>query len=52
MRGKLVGRIATQQIEVFDKTGCDENETDKTTTVVAYSKEFVFRIVDIGGKNN
>ena len=51
MRGK-VGRTPTQQIEIFDKTGCDENETDKTTTVVAYSKEFVFRIVDIGGKNH
>ena len=36
--------------EIFDKTGCDE--TDKKTTVVAYSKKFVFRIVDIGGKNN
>ena len=51
MRGKL-GRTPTQQIEIFDKSGCDENETDKTTTVVAYSKEFVFCIVDIGGKNN
>ena len=51
MRGKL-GRTPTQQIEIFDKTGCGENETDKTTTVVAYSKGFVFRIVDIGGKNN
>ena len=39
MRGKL-GRTPTQQIEIFDKSGCDENETDKTTTVVEYSKEF------------
>ena len=46
------GRTVTQLIEIFDKTGCDETETDKTTTVVAYSKGFVFRIVDIGGKNN
>ena len=46
------GRILTQLIEIFDKTGCDENETDKKTTVVTYSKKFVFRIVDIGGKNN
>ena len=51
MRGRL-GRTVTHLIEIFDKTGCDENETDKTTTVVAYSKKFVFRIVDIGGKNN
>ena len=51
MRGKL-GRTPTQQIAIFDKGGCDENVTDKTTIVVAYSKEFVFRIVDIGGKNN
>ena len=51
MRGKF-GRTPTQQLKIFDKGSCDENETDKTTTVAAYSKEFVFRIVDIGGKNN
>ena len=51
MRGKL-GRRPTHQLEIFDKGSCDKNETDKTTTVVAYSKKFVFRIVDIGGKNN
>ena len=39
-----------KMFEIFDKTGCDE--TDEKTTVVAYSKGFVFRIVDIGGKNN
>ena len=44
------GRTITQLIEIFDKTGCDENKTDKTTTAVAYSKKIVFRIVDIGGK--
>ena len=32
------------------KTACDE--TDKNDTVVAYSKTFVFRIVEIGGKDN
>ena len=47
-----MGRTPTQKIEIFDKSGCDENETDKTTTVVVYSKEFVFRIVDIGVRNN
>ena len=35
---------------IFDKTAC--GETDKNNTVVAYSKAFVFRIVDIGGKDN
>ena len=34
---------------IFDKTACDE--TDKNTTVVAYSK-ILFRIVEIGGKYN
>ena len=51
MRGKI-GRRPTHQLDIFDKGSCDKNETDKTTTVVAYSKKFVFRIVDIGGKNN
>ena len=51
MRGKF-GRRPTHQLEIFDKGSCDKNETDKTTTVVVYSKEFFFRIVDIGGKNN
>ena len=51
MRGKF-GRTATQLIEIFDKAGCDKNETDKTTAVIAYLKKFVFRNVDIGGKNN
>ena len=35
---------------IFDKTAC--GETDKNNTVVAYSKAFVFRIVEIGGKDN
>ena len=35
---------------IFDKTACDE--TDKNDIVVAYSKTFVFRIVDIGRKDN
>ena len=34
----------------FDKTACCE--IDVKTTVVAYSKAFVFRRVEIGGKDN
>ena len=35
---------------IFDNTAC--GETDKNTTVVAYSKAFIFRIIEIGGKDN
>ena len=35
---------------IFDKTAC--GETNKNTTVVAYSKAFVFCSVEIGGKDN
>ena len=34
---------------IFDKITC--GETDKNTTVVAYSNTFVFCIVKIGGKD-
>ena len=35
---------------IFDKTAC--GETDENTTVVEYSKAFVFRCVEIVGKDN
>ena len=35
---------------IVDKTAC--GEIDKNTTVVAYSKAFIFRSIEIGGKDN
>ena len=35
---------------IFDKSAC--GEIDENTTVVAYQKTFVFRRVEIGGKDN
>ena len=35
---------------IFDKTAC--GETDENTIVVAYSKAFVFRRVEMSGKDN
>ena len=35
---------------MFDKTAC--GETEKNTTVVTYLKDFVFRSVEIGRKDN
>ena len=36
---------------IFDKSARG-NTDDKNNTVVAYSKAFLFRRVEIGGKNN
>ena len=48
-KGRLITDLKMVKV-ICDKTDCDE--TDKNTTVVAYSKKIVFRIVEIGGKNN